>query len=118
MTRSSRILAFLVALAFAVFGVAMLYYAIGIGQTVLRREHMQDAADGAALTAAVVHARSMNFVVLLNIIMAALIAVLVALKLVEGLVDYGLSTSRAAAFKEPEPKEIVGYSPAGAPLSA
>jgi allantoin racemase len=41
-----------------------------------------------------------------------------AVKLVEGLVDYGLSTSRAAAFKEPEPKEIVGYSPAGAPLSA
>jgi allantoin racemase len=39
-----------------------------------------------------------------------------AVKLVEGLVDYGLSTSRAAAFKEPEPKEIVGYSPA--PLSA
>ena len=34
-----------------------------------------------------------------------------AVKLVEGLVDYGLSTSRVAAFKEPEPKEIVGYSP-------
>lgn len=31
-----------------------------------------------------------------------------AVKLVEGLVDYGLSTSRVAAFKEPEPKEIVG----------
>lgn len=41
-----------------------------------------------------------------------------AVKLVEGLVDYGLSTSRAAAFKEPEPKEIVGYSPGGALLSA
>jgi allantoin racemase len=31
-----------------------------------------------------------------------------AVKLVESLVDYGLSTSRLAAFKEPEPKEIVG----------
>jgi allantoin racemase len=31
-----------------------------------------------------------------------------AVKLVEGLVDYGLATSRAAAFREPEPKEIVG----------
>ena len=41
-----------------------------------------------------------------------------AVKLVEGLVDYGLSTSRAAAYKEPEPKEIVGYSPGGAPLPA
>jgi allantoin racemase len=33
-----------------------------------------------------------------------------AVKLVEGLLDYGLATSRAAAYKEPEPKEIVGYS--------
>jgi allantoin racemase len=34
-----------------------------------------------------------------------------AIKLVEGLLDYGLTTSRVAAYKEPEPKEIVGYSP-------
>jgi allantoin racemase len=33
-----------------------------------------------------------------------------AVKLVEGLLDYGLTTSRVAAYKEPEPKEIVGYS--------
>jgi allantoin racemase len=30
-----------------------------------------------------------------------------AVKLVEGVVDYGLSTSRVAAFREPEPKEIL-----------
>ncbi len=36
-----------------------------------------------------------------------------AVKLVEGLVDYGLSTSRVAAFKEPEPKEYVNYPAAG-----
>jgi allantoin racemase len=41
-----------------------------------------------------------------------------AVKLIESLVDYGLSTSRVAAFKPPEPKEIVGYSPAGASLPA
>ena len=39
-------------------------------------------------------------------------------KLIESLVDYGLSTSRVAAFKHPEPKEIVNYSPGGAPLPA
>jgi hypothetical protein len=88
----------LVALAFAVFGVAMLYYAIGIGETVLQREHMQDAADGAALTAAVVHARSMNFIVLLNIIMAALIAILVAFKLAETLALIGIIVAAALAW--------------------
>ncbi len=32
-----------------------------------------------------------------------------AVKLLEGLVDYGLYTSRVAAYKEPEPKEFVDY---------
>ena len=32
-----------------------------------------------------------------------------AVKLLEGIVDYGLFTSRVAAYKEPEPKEFVGY---------
>ena len=30
-------------------------------------------------------------------------------KLLEGIVDYGLFTSRVAAYKEPEPKEFVNY---------
>jgi allantoin racemase len=34
-----------------------------------------------------------------------------AVKLVEGVVDYGLFTSRVAAYKEPEPKEFVGGRP-------
>jgi allantoin racemase len=34
-----------------------------------------------------------------------------AVKLVEGIVDYGLFTSRIAAYKEPEPKEFVGLPP-------
>jgi allantoin racemase len=38
-----------------------------------------------------------------------------AVKMLEGLVDYGLSTSRAAAFKEPEPKEFVNYPQASVP---
>lgn len=32
-----------------------------------------------------------------------------AVKMLEALVDYGLGSSRVAAFKEPEPKEFVGY---------
>lgn len=32
-----------------------------------------------------------------------------AVKLLEGIVDYGLKTSRVAAYKEPEPKELVNY---------
>jgi allantoin racemase len=32
-----------------------------------------------------------------------------AVKVLEGILDYGLSTSRVAAFKQPEPKEYVDY---------
>jgi allantoin racemase len=32
-----------------------------------------------------------------------------AVKLIEGILDYGLFTSRVAAYKEPEPKEFVNY---------
>lgn len=67
----------------AVFLAGMLYYTIGIGDALLHRERMQDAADAAAFSAAVVHARGMNVIVLINIVMAALLAVIVALKLVE-----------------------------------
>jgi allantoin racemase len=38
-----------------------------------------------------------------------------AVKLLEGIVDYGLFTSRVAAYKEPEPKEFVNYPSRAAP---
>ncbi len=70
----------------AVFLAGVLYYTIGIGDALLHREQMQDAADAAAFSAAVVHARGMNVIVLINIVMAALMAVIVALKLIEALI--------------------------------
>ena len=41
-----------------------------------------------------------------------------AVKLLEGLLDYGIGTSRVAAFKEPEPKEFVNYPRVDVPVSA
>ncbi|MBN1653974.1 MAG: hypothetical protein JXA30_09375 [Deltaproteobacteria bacterium] len=70
----------------AVLLAAFLYYVIGVGDALMHRESMQDAADAAAFSAAVVHARGMNVIVLINIVMAALLAVIVALKLVETLI--------------------------------
>ncbi len=55
--------------------VGILYYVWGIGGAVIFRERMQDAADASAFSAAVVHARGMNILVLLNIIMCALAAI-------------------------------------------
>jgi allantoin racemase len=41
-----------------------------------------------------------------------------AVKLIESLVDYGVTTSRVASFMAPEPKEFVNYERAHAPVSA
>ncbi|MFW6031232.1 MAG: TadE/TadG family type IV pilus assembly protein [Myxococcota bacterium] len=67
----------------AVLLVACLYFVVGIGDAIFFRERMQDSADSGAFSAAVMHARGMNLVALTNMLQAALLAVLVALKLVE-----------------------------------
>lgn len=61
--------------------VGMLYYVMGIGETIMYRERMQDASDSGAFAAAVMHARGMNILALLNMVMAAVLGVLVAMKI-------------------------------------
>lgn len=63
----------------------MLYYIIGIGETILLRERLQDGTDAGAFAAAVLHARGMNLIALINMIMAAVLSVLVALRIAEAI---------------------------------
>lgn len=58
-----------------------LFMIIGTGDAIIYRERMQDAADATAYTAAGVHARGMNLIVLVNLVMAALLAILIALRM-------------------------------------
>ena len=66
----------------AVALISILYYVVGLGDTILFRERMQDASDAGAYSAAIVHARGMNIIVMINILMAAVLAILVVLKLI------------------------------------
>jgi len=84
--RDDRGAAIVMGVVFAVFVLSMLYYVIGIGEAMHYRERMQDAADSAAFSGAIMHARGMNTIVLINLIMAAVLAVLVALRLIETLI--------------------------------
>jgi hypothetical protein len=88
----------LIAVFFAVFALAMLYSLIGTAQAIAFREGLQDHADKAALSSAVLHARSMNLIVLINLVMAGLLAILVALKLVEGLAILGILIAAGLAW--------------------
>lgn len=63
--------------------VGLLWYLAGIGDAIILRERMQEASDAAALSSAMLQARGMNLIVLLNLIMACVLGVRVALKTVE-----------------------------------
>ncbi|MBZ0118875.1 MAG: hypothetical protein K8H88_17890 [Sandaracinaceae bacterium] len=66
--------------------VGMIYYVWGIGDTIVVRERMQDAADTASFSAAVIHARGMNMLALINMIMAALAMVAATLQTIAHIV--------------------------------
>ena len=57
-----------------------LWYVIGIGDAILYRERLQEGADAVAFSAASLDARGMNLIVLLNLLMACVLGVRVAMK--------------------------------------
>src|SRR5258708_13522805 len=61
--------------------VGLLWYIAGIGDAIVYRERMQEAADAVAFSGATLHARGMNLIVLINLLMACVLAVRVALKM-------------------------------------
>lgn len=86
-----------VAVFMAAFLVGALWYIIGIGDTIIYRERMQDGADAVAYAGAVYHARGMNLIAMINIIMAGLLAVLIALKLAQVINTIAIVVSCAIA---------------------
>ena len=73
----------LMGLFMCVFLVGMLYYLVGLTDNILFREHMQDASDTGAFAAAVTNARGMNLIVLLNLIMAIVVAIVIMLRIIQ-----------------------------------
>lgn len=82
--RDDRRGAILIAAVFmATFLVGCLWYVMGVGDAILYRQRMQDGADAVAYAGAVYHARGMNIIAMLNLVMAAILAVLVWLKIAQ-----------------------------------
>jgi hypothetical protein len=73
----------LIAVFMAVFLVGCLWYLVGIGDAAIYREKMQDGSDAVVFASAVYHARGMNIIAVLNLIMAAALAVLIAFKVAQ-----------------------------------
>lgn len=84
-------------LILAMLLIALTFYALGIGRTILAQEAMQDAADAAGFASAVIHARGMNLIVYINWVMAALLAILIALRLLQAIFTIGAIVFAALA---------------------
>lgn len=63
--------------------VGALWYLASIGDSILYRERMQEASDAIVFSDAVLHARGMNLIVLINLIMACVLGIRVALKIAQ-----------------------------------
>lgn len=63
--------------------VAALSYAVAVGNAILQQERLQVAADATAFQTAIWHARGMNLLALLNMVVAALMMVFVAFRVIE-----------------------------------
>lgn len=79
--RDQRGAVLLIAVFMSAFLVGILWYVIGIGDAAIYRQYMQDGADAVAFGSAVYHARGMNLIALINLVMAAVLMVLVAFKI-------------------------------------
>ncbi|AKT36528.1 TadE/TadG family type IV pilus assembly protein [Chondromyces crocatus] len=64
----------------SIFLVGCLWYLIGIGDAAVYRSRVNAGADAVAYTAAVFHARGMNMIAMLNLIIAASVALIVVAK--------------------------------------
>src|SRR5258705_6835302 len=71
----------------ACFLIGSLWFLIGIGDAIVFHDRMQEASDHAVFSAAVVHARGMNFIAALNLVMYAITAVWLLLCIFDDLLD-------------------------------
>jgi hypothetical protein len=96
--RDERGAMFLMGIPICFFMIGLLYFVFGIGEDLVLRERVQDAADAGALSAAVVHARAMNLIALLNQVMAALVALLIMVRMLEVLLIAAMAIAAALAY--------------------
>lgn len=72
--RDQRGAVMIVGLGMACFLIGSLWFMIGVGNAIVFRDLMQEAADSAAFTSAVIHAKGMNFISAINMILLIIIS--------------------------------------------
>lgn len=82
LVRDQRGAIMVMGLASACLLIGALWFLIGVADTILWRDRMQEAVDAAAFSSATIHARGMNFVAAINLVLLALVTIHVTLGIV------------------------------------
>jgi hypothetical protein len=89
---------FVMGIPLVFFMIGLLYFVIGLGEELVLRERIQDAADAGAMTGAMVYARGMNLIALINQLMAALVGLLIMVRMLEGVMIATVVVATALAW--------------------
>jgi hypothetical protein len=81
--RDTRGAVYVLGIAMAAFLALFLWHIMSVADALVYRERMQEAADSVAFESAVMHARTMNLLSAINIIMAAVLSILVMVRFIE-----------------------------------
>ena len=73
----------LIGIFMACFLIGALWSVVGLGDMLVYRDKVQEAADHTAFSSATVHARGMNFMAALNLVMLAIVAIWVVIDLID-----------------------------------
>jgi hypothetical protein len=82
--------------------VTILWYVAGVGQAIVYRERLQEAADAVAFSSAALHARGMNLIVLVNLLMAVILSVRVAIRVAKLALGIAAVVFGALSFVQPQ----------------
>jgi hypothetical protein len=77
-----------IGLFMAMFLIGAMWTVVGIGDAIVFRDRAQEAADHIAFTAATVHARGMNFIAALNLVMLAIVAVWLVVDAIDKILNF------------------------------
>jgi hypothetical protein len=68
--------------------IALMWYMIGLGDSLIWRDRSQEAADSIAFSSAAIHAHGMNIIAFINIVMSILVAIYLLAAIVYNLTDF------------------------------
>ena len=72
--------------------IGAMWYMKGVGDAVVFRDHMQESADHVVFSSAAVHARGMNLIAVINIVMYVLVVIHVVLAMLKWMAFAGIFT--------------------------